>query len=127
MNLWSYDSIKDKVIWNMEIAEQTMVDAVDHLVDLAPPAKTAVIVNLGDYYHVDDNSKKTKRSGNLVDVDGRQEQAYQVGIRILRRCIDRALEKHENVHVICEIGNHDDLSAYMLALCIDNYYHTPRS
>ena len=45
----------------------------------------------------------------------------------MRRIIDRALEKHREIHVICEIGNHDDHSAIMLALCLDQYYeNNPR-
>jgi hypothetical protein len=40
----------------------------------------------------------------------------------MRRIIDKAKEKHDMVTVICEIGNHDDQSAVMLALCLSLYY-----
>jgi hypothetical protein len=40
----------------------------------------------------------------------------------MRRCIDRALERHNIVRVINEIGNHDDHSAIMLAICLANFY-----
>lgn len=113
--------------FDLDVAEREIVAAVDHLIALAPPARECLIASLGDFYHSDNQSNRTARSGHALDVDGRWAKVLSVGIRAMRRCIDKALERHEIVRVVCEIGNHDDQSAIMLALCLSNYYeHEPR-
>jgi UDP-2,3-diacylglucosamine pyrophosphatase LpxH len=113
--------------FDLVIAEENLVSAVDKLVGLAPAAKQALIVNLGDFFHTDNRSNKTLRSGHSLDVDGDWAGLLKVGIRTMRRCIDRACEKHEKVRVINAIGNHDDHSAIMLSLALDQYYsNNPR-
>lgn len=119
MYSWHEETGQD---FNLEIAEASLVAAVDHLVALAPPAAEALIVNLGDFFHADNQSNQTTKSHNALDVDTRWSKVLGVGIRTMRRVIDRALEKHDKVTVICEIGNHDDHSAVMLALCLAQYY-----
>lgn len=108
--------------FDLKIAERNLVDAVDQLVECSPPAAEALIINLGDYFHTDNASNQTSRSHNVLDVDTRWGKMLRVGIRTMRRCIDKALAKHERVRVICEIGNHDDHSSIMLALCLEQYY-----
>lgn len=108
--------------FDLEIAERNLCAAVDQLVAGSPAAKEALIINLGDFFHSDNSSNQTTRSHHALDVDTRWAKVLRVGIRTMRRCIDRALEKHGTVRVICEIGNHDDHSSIMLALCLEQYY-----
>lgn len=108
--------------FDLKIAESGLFEAVDKLVDIAPPADECLIINLGDFFHADNSTNQTLRSHHALDVDGRWSKVLSVGIRAMRRCIDRALERHQRVRVICEIGNHDDHSSIMLALCLANYY-----
>lgn len=107
--------------FDLTIAERDLVTAVDHLVNLAPPAKNALIISLGDLFHADGKTAQTT-AGTRVDVDTRYGKVLAVVIRAMRRCIDRALEKHETVSVICASGNHDDLSSLVLAVCLAQYY-----
>ncbi len=107
--------------FDLKIAEQNLYGAVDHLVGLAPRAKHALVINLGDFYHSDGKGNMTTK-GTRVDVDARWPKVLAVGIRIMRRIIDRALEKHEHVTVINEIGNHDDHSSIMLGLALGQFY-----
>lgn len=116
---WARETGND---FDTAIAERDLVTAVDHLVDIAPAAESALIVNLGDFYHGDNSMNRTARSGNSLDIDTRYSKVLAIGIRIMRRIIDRALMKHKRVRVITEIGNHDDNSALMLALCLAGYY-----
>lgn len=108
--------------FDVEIAERNLFAAVDQLVALAPPAKQGLLLNLGDFFHTDSSSNQTARSGNPLDVDSRWSRVLSVGVRTMRRCIDRALQKHESVRVINEIGNHDDHSAVFLSLCLQQFY-----
>lgn len=108
---------------DLKIAEGEFVAAIDALVDVAPASENALIFNAGDFFHADNQENKTARSGHTLDVDTRWAKVLEVGIRIMRRNIDRALEKHKTVTVINEIGNHDDHSSIVLSLCLADYYN----
>lgn len=108
--------------FDLPIWERQLVGAVDKLVELAPPTKHALVVELGDFFHTDNSQNRTMRSGAPLDVDTRWPKILGVGIRAMRRVVDRAKTKHEFVDVIIEIGNHDDHSAIMLAVVLAQYY-----
>lgn len=119
MYAWAEETGQD---FNLEIAERNMVTAVDHLVDLAPPAGEALLIDLGDLFHADSSDNRTARSGHALDVDTRYSKVASVGIRTMRRCIDRCLERFRKTTVWVVPGNHDDNSAVMLAHCLANFY-----
>lgn len=124
MFAWAEETGAD---FDLEIAERNLVAAVDHLVELAPPSEQALIINLGDFFHSDNSTNRTARSGNALDVDTRWAKVFRVGVRTMRRCIDRALTRHKTVHVWNVPGNHDDHTAQALAVCIAMYYeNNPR-
>lgn len=107
--------------FDLRIAEDNLFSAVDHLVGLAPNAAHAIVMNLGDFFHSDNKKGETTR-GTPVDVDGRWPKVLAAGIRVMRRLIDRALEKHAQVTVINEIGNHDDHTSIMLSIALAQFY-----
>lgn len=108
--------------YDLETAEALHVSAIRRLVDAAPPARQALIINLGDFFHCDDDRGRTKRSGAALDTDSRWALVLRVGMRAMRAMIDAALTKHERVRVVCEIGNHDDASAIMLAMGLEAFF-----
>ncbi|MEK9723559.1 MAG: LysR family transcriptional regulator [Rhodospirillaceae bacterium] len=113
--------------FDLGIAERNLSRAVDHLVALAPPTEHAVVINLGDMLHADNQAGVTARSGHALDVDSRWQRVMVTAIRIMHRTIDRALSKHQHVSVFNAIGNHDDLSSLMLALALaERYRDDPR-
>lgn len=105
--------------FDLKIAESVTFAAVDRLCALTPSSETAMLLNLGDYFHADNSNNRTPQSGNALDVDGRFQLIAQVGLRALARCIRRLLEKHKNVIVRNNRGNHDPHQAYMLSLALD--------
>jgi hypothetical protein len=109
--------------FDLKIAERNTKGVVDRLVASAPPAKTAILLNLGDFFHADDNSARTKQSGNPLDVDGRWHEVLRVGGWTMVHLVYRLLEKHENVLVYNERGNHDDVSAIAMAVALDMFFH----
>ena len=124
MYAWALETGAD---FDLKIAERNLVRAVDQLVGLAPPSREALLINLGDFFHADNLDNRTMRSGNALDVDTRWPHVLSVGVRAFRRCIDRALKKHELVHVVCSIGNHDDHTSMMLSIALQMYYsNNPR-
>lgn len=117
---WARETGED---FDLAIAEQVTVDAVDRLTSLVPPAGTAMLLNLGDFFHADNASNRTPRSGAPLDVDGRFPKIASVGFRAMVRCINRMREKHRRVIVRCNRGNHDPHQAFMLAMALDAYFH----
>lgn len=107
---------------DLKIAKERLCAAVDHLVDICPPAERALIINLGDFVHADNMMGVTSRSGHRLDTDSRWAKVLRVAISTAVYCVDSALKRHRHVTVICEIGNHDDHTAIMLALALDAHY-----
>lgn len=118
MRAWQGDAGAN---FDLRIAERNLSSLTADLINLAPPSERALIVNIGDYFH-SDNRTNTTTKGTPVDVDGRWSKVLEVGIRIMRRIIDRALQKHDHVTVINEIGNHDTHTSIFLSLALAQFY-----
>lgn len=118
MYAWAAECGED---FDLDIATRHLYAAADHLVSLAPPAREALVVNLGDFFHADSNAGTTTK-GTRVDVDTRHPKVYEAGLGTMRRIIDRALLKHEHVTVGCQIGNHDENAAMMMAVGLAAVY-----
>jgi predicted phosphodiesterase len=124
MHAWAREAGED---FNLHTAELVTTTAIDRLVASAPNSKVGVIINLGDFFHTDNEENRTERSNNALDVSGRWTEIMQVGLRAMIWCIERALEKHETVIVRNVRGNHDKRSAFALSLALDMYYkNNPR-
>lgn len=100
--------------WDLEIAEQTTIEAFGHLVASSPDAKTGFFLQLGDALHSDGLSPVTPSSGHVLDADGRFPKVVRTVIRVFRQCIHMLLSKHEKVIVLHAQGNHDLASAVWL-------------
>jgi hypothetical protein len=117
---WARETGED---FDLDIAERLTVNAVDRLASMTPPTGTALLLNLGDYFHADNSTNKTPRGGNELDVDGRFQKIASIGFRAMIRCIDRLKEKHAKVIVRNNRGNHDPHQAQMLTIALSAYYH----
>lgn len=113
--------------FDLKIATAHLYEAVDKLVDIAPASEEALIINLGDYFHSDNQQNRTSRSGHALDVDSRWAKILVAGVGVAVRCVQRALEKHKRVTVDTRIGNHDDHSSVMLAASLaQRFMDNPR-
>jgi hypothetical protein len=119
MHAWWQDAGDD---FDLKKAEALTCGAVDRLVDSAPPAHTALLLNLGDMFHAD-NQKNQSQSGHQLDVDGRWSKVQRVGLQAMIYCARRLLEKHQKVVVRINRGNHDGHSSYALSLMLSCYFH----
>jgi hypothetical protein len=116
---WAKEAGND---FDLIIAEQLLMRAIDKLVDSAPPAETAIILPLGDTFHADNQTNRTPLHGYQLDVDSRYPKVIMIGIKAYRYAIQRALEKHKKVIVRVEPGNHDPHAKWALALALAAYY-----
>jgi hypothetical protein len=119
MHAWWQDAGED---FDLKKAEALTCGAVDRLVASAPPAQTALLLNLGDMFHAD-NQKNQSQSGHQLDVDGRWSKVQRVGLMAMIYCARRLLEKHEKVIVRINRGNHDGHSSYALSLMLSCFFH----
>jgi NAD(P)-dependent dehydrogenase (short-subunit alcohol dehydrogenase family) len=119
MYAWAAECGED---FDTDVAERLTVAAIDRLVDSAPPAETALVVELGDFFHMDNSTNQTGRSFNALDVDTRWARVMQIGLRAMVYTVKRALGKHAKVVVRIVGGNHDPHSSFALALALDAYF-----
>lgn len=119
MYAWKDESGDD---FDLGIAERITRAAVDRLVASAPPAETALFLELGDFFHADSTKNATPQSGNVLDVDTRWGKVVQVGLRTMKYCVQRMLEKHQRVVARFVRGNHDPHSSFMLALAVAEFF-----
>lgn len=108
--------------FDLKIAREMTLGAVDRLMQSAPDADIGVILLLGDVFHMNDQSNSTPRSKHQLDVDSRYVKVLQVGIATYRHAILRALQKHNKVVVRCVQGNHDPQAIWALAYTLAAFF-----
>jgi len=108
--------------YDVDISAGLLRGAVANLVARSAPSETAIILDLGDYFHADDSRNQTKRSGNPLDVDTRYARVLQVGYELVVETIELALQKHAKVVYRKLPGNHDDETSLMLAISIAAHF-----
>lgn len=108
--------------FDLKIATRELLTCVRLLVAGAPRAKRAIITNLGDFLHAQDDTQRTPGHGHKLDVDGRHAKVLDAGHALLRAIVDAALEKHEHVTIRNLPGNHDPQVAAGLAMWLRAVY-----
>jgi hypothetical protein len=119
LHAWHEDTGND---YDLKIAEEVNLKAMQLAVSKAPPSEDALIVNVGDFFHSDNEENRTQ-SGHALDVDSRYSKIIRIGVRIMQSLINTALTKHKRVRVINSKGNHDQKSSQWLAVALDARYH----
>ncbi len=108
--------------WDLTIAESVLVNCFDHMIRSSPKAKVGIVAQLGDFLHSDGLKAITPMSGHLLDQDGRFAKVVATAIRILRKVVNLALERHEKVIVLMAEGNHDMASSVWLRMMFKAMY-----
>ena len=108
--------------YDMQIAEQSLIDCSQTLFDAMPSTNQAAILFMGDLLHYDGMNAVTPTSGNVLSTDTRFGKMISTAIRLVRWHIEKALAKHHHVTVIVEIGNHDLGGSLWMAACLENIY-----
>lgn len=112
---------------NLEIAVDRLRYCMVDLVEQTPPSEKALVINLGDAFHTDNNKNMTPASGNILDVASRIRKTAKAAVEIFRECIDMALVQHNEVIVKHLPGNHDPTTSIILETgSAIHYKHNPR-
>lgn len=113
--------------WDTKIAGDMLWKAFKRMVDDSPDAATAVISQLGDFFHSDSMTPVTEAHGHILDQDGRISKIIAEATTVFRRVVDYALQKHDTVHVVLAEGNHDPYSSiWFRVMFLALYENEPR-
>lgn len=108
--------------FDLKIAERELFAVVEDLVERSPAAESATILDMGDYFHAQDDKQVTPRSGHKLDVDGRAAKVLEVGLNLKRRLTQCALRRFKRVRMHSVPGNHDPDLARMTMLYLRAVY-----
>lgn len=108
--------------FDLRIAEEELVECLRLLVARTPPAEEALILQLGDFFHAQDNTQTTPGHGHKLDVDGRTFKVQATGHRILRTIVDLARKRHKRVRMVSLPGNHDPNMSYAIGAYLGAVY-----
>lgn len=124
LSAWSEETGSED--WDVSKSEKILDDAVDRLVSVSPASEVGCLVNLGDFFHIQDASSSTPNSKNLLDSDGSWGRIIRAGSHLIKRVILRMLEKHKKVMVVNARGNHDPDAALFLNTAIQMYFENDK-
>ena len=112
MMAWGEEAGED---YDTKIATTRLVDWMGRAVASSPASSTAIVLDVGDLQHADDQSNMTPRSKHILDADTRHFKTVDMTIYALGISIELARAKHERVIVRILPGNHNP-HAYMAVL-----------
>ena len=109
--------------FDSKIASAEIIAAIDYLVDAAPAAEHAMLINVGDFTHIDRAIPYPQTAnGTPMDTDSRIELIMRKAADTMIHGITRMLEKHSNVSVVMARGNHDSETAIAIAMILAYRY-----
>lgn len=108
--------------YDLKIAEEQLRTVSRRLVARTTPTRTAILANVGDFFHAEDDSQVTPGHGHKLDVDSRAGKVIEIGLTMMRTLVDLLLGKHELVYLVMVPGNHDPKLALMLRIWLKAIY-----
>lgn len=109
--------------FDSKIASAEIIAGIDHLVEAAPAAEHAMLINVGDFTHIDRSIPYPQTAnGTPMDTDSRIELIMRKAADTMIHGITRMLEKHSNVSVVMARGNHDSETAIAIAMILAYRY-----
>ncbi len=119
MYSWGKETGSD---YDIKIATDTMLHKFAQLVDRSDYAETGILLGLGDYFHANDHTAATPKSGHRLDVDARWPKVYDAGARLAVAMVDMVARKHRRAVVRFLKGNHDEDAADTLGVALNLFY-----
>jgi hypothetical protein len=108
--------------YDLKIGAARLRSCMQRLVAQSIASRLAIIINLGDWQHTDDATNMTPGHSNVLDVDSRYFKILSAGIRLMKDCVDLALQKHKQVIVRNIPGNHDPHASIALTVALAEFY-----
>ena len=108
--------------WDTSISSARLYQAMSELSHAAPASRRAVVLNMGDFTHQNDQTNATPQSKHQLDVDSRHFKIMRAAVSLAKQCIELAKAKHETVIYRGLRGNHDEAAHIAVTLALAEFY-----
>ena len=108
--------------YNTDIACNRLREWVGRCVDLSPASERAVILDVGDLMHADDQTNQTPGNKHQLDVDTRYYRTVETTIAAMAAAVEYAAQKHKQVTVRILRGNHNPHSFIAVLFALRERY-----
>jgi hypothetical protein len=112
MRAWAKEVGED---YDTDLATERLKSWVGKCVAASPASHTAIVLDVGDLTHADDQTALTPKNKHSLDVDTRHFRTLDMTIQALAVCVELALAKHQRVIVRILPGNHN-VNSYMAVM-----------
>lgn len=112
--------------WDTKKAQAFLESTFGRLVEVTPEAEVAVLAQLGDLTHTDDQTNVTPQNRHQLDVDSRYFMILRRAVAAMKWCIDTLRQKYPKVIYRGCRGNHDISSHYAVTLALLEHYRDCR-
>lgn len=110
------------VDWDSKKAGLVFAATFGRLVNVTPAAGVAVLAQLGDLTHTDDQRNVTPQSGHQLDADTRYFMILRRAVAAMRWAIDALRVKYPHVIYRGCRGNHDLTAHHAVTLALAEHY-----
>ena len=108
--------------WDTKKAVKVFEETFGTLVARTPNAKTAILAQLGDLTHNDDQRNVTPQSGHQLDVDSRYFMIVRRAVAVMKWAIDCLRQKYPEVIYRGCRGNHDLTTHIAVTIALAEHY-----
>ena len=108
--------------FDTDMAAEGLREAIDDLISRSPPSETGILVDVGDFMHMNSSLYTTLR-GTRLDVDTRYSRVLRVAGQVMNYAIGKMLKKFKKVIVVIAKGNHNEDPAVAVQEICSAYYH----
>lgn len=108
--------------WDSKKSHRVFSDVFARLAHVTPSADTAILAQLGDMMHIDDQRNITPQSGHQLDADTRYFMILRRAVAAMKFAIDTLRAKYPRVIYRGCRGNHDVHAHYAVTLALAEHY-----
>ena len=108
--------------FDLETGERELAFAMSSLIARTRPCDRCVINDLGDGTHFENEAAVTSHSGHALDAAATLPDVIEVYYRLMRYMIETAMQRHRNVDVIINQGNHSRVIDWATATHLRHFY-----
>jgi predicted phosphodiesterase len=108
--------------WGGAASDDMFRSCFARLAEVTPDAETAILAQLGDLTHTDDQRNVTPMSGHQLDADARYFEILRRAVAAMKYAIDTLRAKYPRVIYRGCRGNHDVTSHHAISMALDEHY-----
>jgi hypothetical protein len=108
--------------WDTKIAGRVFGETFARIASVTPSAEVAILAQLGDLLHVDDQRNVTPQSGHQLDVDSRYFVILRRAVAAMKTAIEVLRQRYPHVIYCGRRGNHDLTAHYAVTLALAEHY-----